>query len=159
MRKVIPVGVGVSRGQAEIAVAQADIVEKQVLAGGPVGRPAAHADAFCVSPAQVGGDDILAGVAGNLFIPDMNAGPVVSQKLIGENNIVGHRLFDKDAVPAISGGGVEEHRAVRRKGVDINPILIVARTVIVQGVNVAGNMQPDAAPAVGGNAAAIDEER
>ena len=87
----------------------------------------------------------------------MNSGPVVSQKLIGEHNVVCDRLLHKDAVPAIPRGGVEEHRAVRRKGVDIDSILIVTRANIVQRVNVAGDMQPDTAPAAGRNAAAIDE--
>ena len=51
LRKIISVRVGIARGQTRIAVAQADIVEKQISTGGPVRRPAAHADAFGVSPA------------------------------------------------------------------------------------------------------------
>ena len=73
--------------------------------------PTAEADSSSVARAVVGGDEIGAGVAFDLFVPDVNACPV-SVELVSENDIVLDRLLDKDTVSSIAVAGVEEGGAV-----------------------------------------------
>ena len=78
---------------------------------GFVVRPTAEADSSSVARAVVGGDEIGAGVAFDLFVPDVNACPV-SVELVSEDDVVLDGLLDKDTVSSIAVAGVEEGSAV-----------------------------------------------
>ncbi len=79
--------------------------------GGFVVGSSAEADPSSVASAVVGGDEIGAGVAFNLFVPDVNACPVAVE-LVSEDDVVLNRLFDEDTVSSIAVAGVEEGGAV-----------------------------------------------
>ena len=72
---------------------------------------ATESDAAAVTRASIGGDQIGAGVAFNLFVPDVNACPV-AVKLVSEDDVVLDCLFDEDTVSSIAVAGVEEGGAV-----------------------------------------------
>jgi len=102
---------GVARENSVLAIFGADIVEEEISVGGFVVGPSAEADPSSVARAVVGGDEIGAGVAFDLFVPDVNACPV-SVELVSEDDVVLDRLLDKDTVSSIAVAGVEEGGAV-----------------------------------------------
>ena len=102
---------GVARKNSVLAIFGADIVEEEISVGGFVVGPSAEADPSSVARAVVGGDEIGAGVAFNLFVPDVNACPVAVE-LVSEDDVVLDGLLDKDTVSSIAVTGVEEGSAV-----------------------------------------------
>ena len=157
MAEVVFFRLGVARENSVLAIFGADIVEEEISVGGFVVGPSAEADPSSVARAVVGGDEIGAGVAFDLLVPDMNSRSV-SIQLITKDDVILDRLLNKDSVAAVGVADIKEGGAVDGMGVQINPVHEIATADVGNGMNAVCAVTPDSATVVSVYIAAIEKD-
>lgn len=103
-------------------VIEADVVEKEI----PVRRASGGAppcrDAVAIASGAVDGDDIVAGVSGDPFVPNVEARLAIAEEIVAKGDAGDHALLDEDAVASVAGAGVEEGGAFASERIDVGDI-------------------------------------
>ena len=157
LAKIVFFRLGVARENSVFSIFRADIVEEEISVGGFVVGPSAEADPSSVARAVVGRDEIGAGVAFDLLVPDVNSRSVPIQ-LIAKDDVILDRLFDKDSVTAVGVTDIKEGGAVDGMGIQIDPVHEIATADIGNGMNAVRHVTPNSTAVVSVYIAAIEKD-